>query len=305
MSRQNESLFLLAGMGIGLYLASRLVRYYRLHSRPDYFQGKTVIITGASRGIGRELALAFARRGANLVLASRSQDQLLRVGAEIGDINRDLDRLIVRTDVTDEDDLQHLVDTTLNHYGQIDILVNNAGIIQGGDFVGNGPESLRKQIEVNLMAAIRLTQLALPAMLARGKGHIVNMVSASGRHSVPYYVAYGASKHAMIGFSDALRRELAKTGVRVLTINPGFTQTDIVAVAQVAYKKMGFKMIPPELIARRTLEGLVLGRVEVNIGWLEYVGGLASKSFPRVTDLYWRLFMPPDFPEIVSGQRTE
>lgn len=287
-------------LGILVYLLHRL----RLAAHAHDFIGKVVIVTGASRGIGRALACAFAQRGAHLVLAARSVGDLEAVAAECRMLHPHAEVLAVPTDVTDEAQLEHLVALTLEHFGRVDILVNNAGVRMGGAFTELDPSLLRRQIEINLLATMRLTQMVLPTMIQRGQGWIVNVASQAGRHTEPYFVVYGASKHGVIGFSEGLRRELAATGVRVLTVSPGFTDTEMVTAIGPVYRRMGFPMIPPQRVARRTLEGILLGLPEVNIGWLETLGGYASVFAPRLADLYWRLFMPRDFPQAAARQRS-
>lgn len=290
---------------VGIIVLRAAVRAWQLYRRRAYFADKVVVLTGASRGIGRELALALARRGARLVLAARNADQLAGVAQACREVNPGVDVLTVPTDVTDEAQLVRLVDTTLERFSQIDILISNAGIIQGGAIADVDFSSIRQQIEVNLMASIRLVQLALQPMLARKQGHIVLMASAGGRHSSPYLTAYCTSKHGLVGFGEGLRRELMGKGVRVLIVNPGYTATDMVDVAEPAYRKMGFRMVPPERVARLTLEGIMMGAQEITIGFMEMLAALGSVLNPTLSDLYWRLFMPEEFPELVSKQRTE
>ncbi len=296
---------LLLALGIGGWLASWLVRCVRLMTQPDYFEGKIVLITGASRGIGRELALAFAERGAHLALAARSQDQLLAVASECGARRLGVQTLTVPTDVTDEAQLQRLVRAVLDRYGRIDILVNNAGILQGGALLDIGPDSIRKHLEVNVLAAMRLTQLVLPYMLQQNSGHIVNLASEAGRVAVPFMIPYSVTKHALIAFGDGLRRELVGTGVHVLTVSPSFTDTDLIAEASKAWRRMGFRMLTAGFVAQRTLAGIVTGTHEVRFGLLERFGGWVNSSFPRLVDLYWLVLAPRNLREIVSRQKTE
>ena len=288
-------------LGLGAWGFARLW----LGSRKDIFQNKVVLITGASRGIGRALALAFADRGAHLILASRNEQQLQAVASQCRAVRQEIQTLTVPTDVTDEQQLARLVSRAVERFGRIDILVNNAGIIQGGSLAVMTLETFKHHLEVNVLSAVRLTQLVLPIMYRQRSGYIVNIASASGRHTMPYFIAYGVSKHALLGFSEGLRRELAGTEIRVLTVNPGYTDTDMVSRVGIAYRRMGFTMIPPERVARRTLEAIARGAPEANVGWLETIGQYASVLTPRLADLFWRLFMPPDFPELASQQRTE
>jgi short-subunit dehydrogenase len=303
MSR-SRPLWVAAGLGLGMWAAAAFVRRRRA-ARSSFFAAKVVLITGASRGIGRALAREFARRGAHLVLAARNVEEVQATAAECTALNPRIETLIVPTDVTDEAQRARLVQAALDRFDCIDILVNNAGIRQGGAFDALGPQRMRRQVEVNLLAAMHLTQLVLPAMLARGRGHIVNIASQAGRHAEPYFVTYGASKHGLIGFSEGLRREVGPQGVRVLTVSPGFTGTDMVTEIGPVYRRMGFPMIPVERVAQRTLEGIVLGLPEVNIGLLETLGGYLSVFAPRLADLYWRYLMPRDFPHAAARQFSE
>lgn len=299
------TLLLIFGLVTGILIVARLIRWLRLIARAGYFTGKVVLITGASRGIGRALAHAFAARGARLVLAARNQDQLNTVADECRSINPHIEILIVPTDVTDEAQRENLVRAAIERFGQIDILVNNAGIRQGGALLEQSREAIRLHIEANLMSAVWLTYQVLPHMISRGQGYIVNIASAAGRHTEPYFIAYGVSKHGLIGFGEGLRREMAAKGIRALTVNPGFTGTEMTSQIGPVYRRMGFAMIPPERIARRTLEGILLRKPEVNIGWLEAFGGYASVLAPRIADLYWRLLMPREFPEAAARQHSE
>lgn len=291
--------------GLGFVALSRLTRRLRLDAQENFFFGRVVVITGASRGIGRALAQAFAAQGAHVVLAARTLTELEDVAAECRFYNPALEPLIVPTDVTDESGLARLVDQTLDRFDRIDILVNNAGIRQGGAFTSIPPESIDQQIGVNLLAAVHLTRLVLPSMLERGSGHIVNIGSAAGRHTEPYFVAYGTSKHGLAGFSKGLRRELAPRGIHVMLVAPGFTDTEMVDEIGPVYRRMGFPMIPVQRVARKTLDGILLHSPEVNLGWIETFGGYVSKLFPALSDRYWKTFMPADFPAAATRQYTD
>jgi short-subunit dehydrogenase len=305
MSRKNYPLLTALGAGLGAWAVTRLIRQQQLAAHPDYFAGKVVVITGASRGIGRAFAHALAQRGAALVLAARNEDQLNQVAAECQAISRDIKTLVVPTDVTNQSHLEVLVELSLKQFERIDILINNAGIRQGGALLEVGAGSVHQQIEVNLLAPINLTLLVLPVMLRQGGGHIVNVCSAAGRHTEPFFVSYGTSKHGLYGFGEGIRRELAGTGVRVLTLNPGFVDTDMVTHIGPMYQKMGFPMIPPDYTVARALDGIVLGLPEVNVGWLETLGGWVSKLFPTLADLYWKTMLPNGFDEAAKRQYSD
>lgn len=178
------------------------------------------ILTGASRGLGVEIARALAARGAGLALAARDEDGLERTAA-------DLERLGVRTitvptDVTVTEDLERLVARTTAELGPPDLLVNNAGIETIAPFERFEVERIEQIVATNLAAAMKLTRLVLPGMIERGRGHVLNVSSASGKAGVPYYAVYGATKHALVGFSWSLRTEVAEHDVGVSVVCPGF-----------------------------------------------------------------------------------
>lgn len=182
--------------------------------------GRTAIITGASRGIGLVVAKSLAREGVNLALAARSVEPLERLAAELRESG--VRAIAIPTDVSEEKQLQRLVDTTLKEFGGIDILVNNAGIEAFHAFHQMEPSAIVSTVQVNLVGTLLLTRFVLPHMLAARRGHIVNMSSTSGKYGPPYAATYGATKSAMIAFTQSLRGELYKTGVSASVICPGF-----------------------------------------------------------------------------------
>ncbi|MBN1120873.1 MAG: SDR family NAD(P)-dependent oxidoreductase [Anaerolineae bacterium] len=301
MSPTTIVLLIVLGIIAAAVIIPWLVNRIRLIANPGFYQQKVIMITGASRGIGRELALSFAAHGANLVLAARSVDELHAVAAECREKHPDTDILIIPTDVTEKAQLQNLVDSALKHFGQIDILINNAGIRQGGQFV----ESTMKELEVNLVAPLNLTQIALPGMFERHAGTIVNIASAAGRLAEPHFVMYGVSKHGMIGFGDGLRRELYGTRVRVITVKLDFINTDMVTEIGPSYRRMGMPMLSTKRVARRVLSGIALGKNYINVGWLSSFAAQIGVIAPWVIDIYFRLFMPKEFAEAAKRQFSE
>ncbi|MBN1208985.1 MAG: SDR family oxidoreductase [Myxococcaceae bacterium] len=192
-------------------------------------QGKTVIITGASAGIGEELAVALASRGANLVLAARGEEALAQVKQRCEQAGGRA--ITVGTDVTDPEACRRLVDRAVEAFGGVDILVNNAGISMWARFEEITDLSLFDRVmRVNYLGAVYCTHHALPHIKAR-KGLLVAISSLTGKTGVPTRTGYSASKHAMQGFFDSLRIELLGTGVDVLVVSPGFVSTDIRARA--------------------------------------------------------------------------
>lgn len=181
---------------------------------------KVVIITGASAGIGAELARQLGKSGAKLALAARDEARLHEVGDPFN-------ALIVPTDVSDEAACKNLIDQTVAQYGKIDILVNNAGISMWAKFEDITDLSIFQRImSVNFFGTVYCTSYALP-YLKQSKGVIVGVSSLTGKTGVPTRTAYSASKHAMQGFLDSLRIELMGTGVDVMVASPGFVATEV------------------------------------------------------------------------------
>lgn len=184
-----------------------------------------VVITGASKGIGAELARQLAARGARLALAARDREALERVAAECAALGAKAEAIV--TDVAVEEDCRQLVARTVAAYGRLDTLVNNAGATMWARFEDIGDMAILDRImRVNYLGAVYCTHHALPHLKA-SRGRLVAVSSLAGRTGVPTRTGYAASKHAMMGFFDSLRIELADSGVTVTTVCPGFVSTGI------------------------------------------------------------------------------
>ena len=183
-------------------------------------------ISGASSGIGEALACALAGEGAIPVLSARREEELERVRARCLELGAP-DALVLPLDVTDEAAMPPAVATVLERFGRIDTLINNAGISQRSLCVDTDMAVYRRLFEVDVIGQIALTKAVLPVMLTQESGHIAVMASVAGKVGAPYRTGYCAAKHAVMGFFDALRAEVAKRGVRVTTITPGYIRTAI------------------------------------------------------------------------------
>jgi short-subunit dehydrogenase len=193
------------------------------------FKQKCVVITGASVGIGKVLALELASRGANLVLAARNTEALEQTAKEC--VSAGGQAILVPTDVADEGACKKLIEAAVEKFGRIDLLVNNAGISMWARFEELKDLSIFEKImRVNYFGAVYCTYYALPHLKA-SRGLLVAISSLTGKTGVPTRSGYAASKHAMQGFFDTLRIELLGTGVDVLVVSPGFVATDIRARA--------------------------------------------------------------------------
>jgi len=187
------------------------------------YRDKVVLVTGASSGIGRATALAFARRGARLVVAARNRPELEALGTQIEQLGSQC--LVVPVDVTQRDQVAAMVRTAVERFGRIDVLVNNAGVGLFASVEEMRPEQWEHVVRVNLIGAIDCIQAVLPEMKRTGGGQIVNISSVLGKRATPYMSVYCATKYALNGFSEALRCEVADDGIDVVVVCPGRTAT--------------------------------------------------------------------------------
>lgn len=185
--------------------------------------GKRAILTGASGGIGRAIAVDLVKAGVRVALASRNLEKLNALASELKAAGGDV--LAVPTDVTKADNRQHLVDAAVAAFGGLDLLVNNAGVGSWGHFANSTEEICRTVMEVNFFGPIELTRLAMPHLTNGDQPAIVNVTSMCGRKGMPAWPEYSASKFALVGMSEAWRAEFARFDVDVLTIVPGMTNS--------------------------------------------------------------------------------
>ncbi len=210
-----------AGIGVGLYAAARFgVRRYRRIN----FDGKVVVITGGSRGLGLLLARRFGAEGANLVIASRDQDELRAAQADLR--SRGVAQVTaVPCNVRLKTDVHALIRTALETYGAVDVLVNNAGTIQVGPIEHMTEHDYQESMDVHFWGPLHAFHAVLPVMRARGGGRIVNIASIGGKIGVPHLTPYCASKFALVGFSQSAAAELRKDNIYVTTVCPGLIRT--------------------------------------------------------------------------------
>ncbi|MGQ4598928.1 SDR family NAD(P)-dependent oxidoreductase [Nocardia sp. R6R-6] len=186
--------------------------------------GRVVAITGAARGIGRATAEALHRRGAKVVIGDIDGDAVVRAAAEIGP-----DVEAMRLDVADEQSFAAFLARAEKRFGPLDILINNAGIMPIGPFLDESTPLSKRILDINVAGPLIGMRTALPAMIARGQGHIVNVSSMAGTAPVPGGLTYGASKAAAISMTETARVEFAKAGVFFTCVLPSFTNTELIS----------------------------------------------------------------------------
>jgi len=254
--------------------------------------GRTVIITGASSGIGRAVAHEFANRGANIVLAARSREKLDGLARELPGRS-----LVVPTDVTERFAAAALARKTVEEFGAVDVLINNAGVGLFAPIADGNNENARYLFEVNFWGALNCIQATTPYMLDQGRGHIVNVSSIAGHIAPPYMGMYAASKHALAAISDALRIELGGTGVGVSTIYPGLTQTSF---TENMLQEVEAPDIPPvarwvgaNVVARRIHQAVRWGIRDIYVSPEDVAAVMMDATMPLAMDWGMRLFMRP------------
>jgi short-subunit dehydrogenase len=268
-------------------------------------EGARILITGASQGIGRAMALEAARRGALVLAAARNEELLAELVAEGKTNNRTIHT--VKADVTDPAGRTAMVEAAQRHLGGLDVLVNNAGIGATGHFADVGPERMRQIFEVNFFGLTETTRVCLPLLKQGRTPAILNISSVAGRRGLPARSDYSASKFAVQGFSEALRSELAKDGIDVLLVNPGLTQTNFSKnmIEQKAKVQLDhLRGMTSEQVASLTLDALARGSNEVTFTLQGRLLLLVNRFFPWFVDMMTRRKVRQLFKEEIEARRA-
>jgi uncharacterized protein len=244
------------------------------------------VVTGASRGIGKATALALARRGIHVVLASRNESALHSLANEIAAAGGG--STVAVTDVADRSQVHRLVDGTLNRFGHVDICVCNAGVYVRGPVVGSSIEDLERSMAVNFYGSIYLLQRLLPHMAARRKGHLVVVSSVDGKKGLPLDAPYVAAKFALTGYMDVLRQELHGTGVGASTVLPGRVDTAMISDLRVPLVS---RKISADRVAASVVRAIEKNRAELVVPFILPKFLIVASAFSaRFGDWQTRLF---------------
>ena len=245
--------------------------------------GKVVIVTGASSGIGAATSLACAHEGARVALAARRQIRLEAIGEKVQQAGGEA--LIVSTDVTNRSAIKELLNRVMERWGRIDVLVNNAARGLVAPFEETSAEELCDLFSTNVVSVLMMTQAVLPIMRRQQRGHIINVSSIAGRHGTPFRAAYSATKFALGGLTETLRQELKGTGIRVSLVYPVTTQTEF---HEVEMRKIDIPHSGPiqsaETAARAIVQCIKRPRAEVYTHHLGFPLALLTVLAPQLVD---------------------
>lgn len=260
------------------------------------FENQVVWITGASSGIGAALAEAFAREGAQLILSARRKEELEQVAAKCGG-----QALVLPMDLAKTETLPSLTEEALKWKGRVDVVVHNGGISQRSTVNDTKLDVDRRVMEVNYFGAVALTKAVLPSMLAAKSGQFVVISSVMGKIGTPLRSAYAASKHALHGFFDCLRAEVADAGLTVTLICPGYIQTDVSKNALTGdgtpTNKTGDDIAngyPADLTAKQIVDAVAAKKSEVFVGrkGKEFLALMLKRFAPGVLERQVRTAVP-------------
>lgn len=269
------------------------------------FKDKVVVITGAASGIGKATAKAFAREGADLVIADNNAQTLEQAAKEIQATGA---RVLARQlDVSDKKQVESFAGIVMNERGHVDILVNNAGVGVGGPLLDTSIEDYEWIFSINYWGVLYGLKYFLPHMVGRKYGHVVNIASGAGLCSIPAMSAYCSTKFAVVGLSETLRSEMRRFGIGVSTICPGIINTNIVAQSRMHlqdnikashkrlvnfYSRFGW---PPERVAKAILSAVRRNRSIVPVGpeaWAQwFTKRISQKLFDAMNEVSGRYFM--------------
>ncbi len=240
-------------------------------------QNKTALVTGAARGIGQAICVYLARAGAHIMGLDLDSEAMEKTEELVRREGREFRAFV--GDLTHEKEMQRLIDEIFPIYGGFDVLVNNAGVVATGPFIEQDPWTIRKVLEIDLIAMVMFTRYALPYMLKRKEGHIVNIASIAGKLGTEGLVAYGAAKHGVVGFSSALREELRDRGIGVSWICPSFVKTRLISRIR---RTVMTPLLEPADVARAVVKAVEKNKIEVIVpSHMRFTVAILPNVLPR------------------------
>ncbi len=224
---------------------------------PRSLAGRVIAITGGARGIGRATATALIAQGARVAIGDIDAPLAAQTAEELGS-----GTLGLPLDVTDRESFDAFLTEVESRLGPLDVLINNAGIMPIGPFIDETDATAKRMIDINLYGVLYGSKLALQRFLPRGRGHLVNIASVAGKRSLPGGATYCATKHAVVGLSEAIRAEVRKTDIDISIVMPVVVNTELGSGLQ---RSRGVKVVEPEDVADAIVEALQTGRVDVYV----------------------------------------
>lgn len=253
-------------------------------------QGKTALITGASRGIGRAIAIELANQGVQqLLLVARDRQRLSEVATEIESLNLSVSVITLALDLTQPTDIDIAIAQAWRDHGPIHLLVNCAGVAHQAPFLQSKLPDVHEEISLNLMGMYTITRCLARRMAAQEEGTIVNVSSLMGKVAAPTMATYSATKFAILGFTRALRTELAPYNIRVMALLPSLTDTDMVKGLQL------FRWVVPmttEQVAKALISGLRGQSSEILVGWQSHLAVWCKRIAPGILDKVLQMATP-------------
>jgi 3-oxoacyl-[acyl-carrier protein] reductase len=251
-------------------------------------QGKTALVTGASRGIGLAIAYELAKHGiTRLLLVARNQQRLAEIATDMAAIGVEVIPLAL--DLTDRVKVNVVISQAWRDYGQIHLLVNCAGVAHQAPFLQSKLPQVQEEIAINLLGMYTITRLIARRMVSQREGTIVNVASLMGKVAAPTMSTYSATKFAILGFTQALRGELASHNVRVISLLPTLTDTDMVRDLQLF---RGLAPMSPQRVAQALIRGIERNDREIIIGWQSHLAVWGNYLVPRLVDRVVQLASP-------------
>jgi short-subunit dehydrogenase len=250
----------------------------------ESFKGKNIVITGASGGIGAEIAKLCAARGANLILLARSIDKLLQLQKDLQQQFR-VKVDVYQLDVSNTDMIEEVFTRIFEKIGQVDILVNNAGFGVFREAHEATFEEIKGMFNVNVVGLMACTSMVLPRMRERRFGHIINIASQAGKIATPKSSVYSATKHAVLGYTNSLRMELNDFNVFVTSVNPGPIATNFFNIADekgTYLKNIQRFILQPEYVAQKVVNAMFTRTREINLPRWMNMGSVIYVLFPRL-----------------------